>query len=45
VIAQGTPRELLESGDARVHQFLHMEPDGPVRFHYPAEPLQKALHL
>jgi phospholipid/cholesterol/gamma-HCH transport system ATP-binding protein len=45
VIAQGTPRELLESGDARVHQFLHMEPDGPVRFHYPAEPLQKALRL
>ena len=45
VIAQGTPRELLDSGDARVHQFLHMEPDGPVRFHYAAGPLAEELKL
>jgi phospholipid/cholesterol/gamma-HCH transport system ATP-binding protein len=45
VIGQGTPAELLASRDARIHQFLHMEPDGPVRFHYPAEPLRNDLHL
>lgn len=45
VIGQGTPRELLDSADARIHQFLHMEPDGPVQFHYPAQPLAQALRL
>ena len=45
VIGAGAPAELRESKDARIHQFLHMEPDGPVRFHYPAEPLAGALRL
>jgi phospholipid/cholesterol/gamma-HCH transport system ATP-binding protein len=45
VIGEGTPRALLDSGDARIHQFLHMEPDGPVKFHFPAPPLQEALRL
>ena len=45
VIGEGAPAELRESKDARIHQFLHMEPDGPVRFHYPAAPLAGALGL
>jgi len=45
VIGQGTPDELRASKDARIHQFLHMEPDGPVRFHYPAAPLPAELRL
>jgi phospholipid/cholesterol/gamma-HCH transport system ATP-binding protein len=45
VIGQGTPDELRASQDARIHQFLHMEPDGPVRFHYPAAPLPAELRL
>jgi phospholipid/cholesterol/gamma-HCH transport system ATP-binding protein len=45
VIARGTPEALRASSDARVHQFLHMQPDGPVRFHYPGPPLPAALGL
>ena len=45
VIGAGAPAELRDSKDARIHQFLHMEPDGPVRFHYPAAPLAGALRL
>jgi phospholipid/cholesterol/gamma-HCH transport system ATP-binding protein len=45
VIGQGTPEELLASQDPRVHQFLHMQPDGPVKFHYPAKPLRDDLRL
>jgi phospholipid/cholesterol/gamma-HCH transport system ATP-binding protein len=36
IVAQGTPKELMESGDAEVRQFVRGEPDGPVKFHYPA---------
>lgn len=35
-IAEGTPDELRHSTDPMVTQFVHAEPDGPVRFHYPA---------
>jgi len=45
VIGQGAPDALRASKDARIHQFLHMEPDGPVRFHYPAAPLPAELRL
>jgi len=45
VIGEGAPAELRDSQDARIHQFLHMEPDGPVRFHYPAVPLASELKL
>jgi len=45
VIAQGAPAELRASADPRVHQFLHMEPDGPVRFHYPGPALAADLRL
>ena len=35
VAAQGTPREVRDSVDPLVHQFVHAEPEGPVHFHYP----------
>jgi phospholipid/cholesterol/gamma-HCH transport system ATP-binding protein len=44
-IGQGTPAELLASPDARIQQFLHMQPDGPVKFHYPARPIRADLRL
>ncbi|EKE71483.1 phospholipid ABC transporter ATP-binding protein MlaF [Gallaecimonas xiamenensis] len=36
VIGQGTPAQLKESNSPQLTQFLQGEPDGPVRFHYPA---------
>ncbi len=39
VVAQGTPDELMHSTDPETRQFVHGEPDGPVKFHYPAVPL------
>jgi phospholipid/cholesterol/gamma-HCH transport system ATP-binding protein len=36
IVAQGTPKELMDSTDAEVRQFVRGEPDGPVKFHYPA---------
>ncbi len=35
IAAQGTPDEVRHSQDPLVHQFVHADPDGPVRFHYP----------
>jgi len=35
-IAEGSPDELRNSTDSMVSQFVHAQPDGPVRFHYPA---------
>ena len=45
IAAQGPTAELVASSDPFVHQFLHAEPDGPVRFHYPARPLATELEL
>lgn len=39
IVAQGTPKELMDSDDAEVRQFVRGEPDGPVKFHYPAPEL------
>ena len=39
IVAQGTPDELMNSTDPEVRQFVRGEPDGPVKFHYPARPL------
>ena len=36
IVAQGTPAELMSSTDPEVRQFVRGEPDGPVKFHYPA---------
>ena len=35
----GHARQLADSQDPEVRQFIRGEPDGPVRFHYPARPL------
>jgi len=45
IVAHGPTQELVESSDPFVHQFLHAEPDGPVRFHYPGKPLVEDLRL
>ncbi|HEY6135242.1 MAG TPA: ATP-binding cassette domain-containing protein, partial [Rubrivivax sp.] len=39
IVAQGTPEELMASNDPEVRQFVRGEPDGPVKFHYPAAPI------
>ena len=39
VVAHGKPQELNASEDPEVRQFIRGEPDGPVRFPYPAKPL------
>jgi phospholipid/cholesterol/gamma-HCH transport system ATP-binding protein len=36
IVAQGTPKELMDSTDPETRQFVRGEPDGPVKFHYPA---------
>jgi phospholipid/cholesterol/gamma-HCH transport system ATP-binding protein len=36
IVAQGTPAALMASQDPEVRQFVRGEPDGPVKFHYPA---------
>jgi len=43
IVAQGTPDEVRASGGAYVRQFVDGEPDGPVPFHYPAQPYRDAL--
>ncbi len=36
IVAQGSPQAMRDSTDPLVRQFFKAEPDGPVRFHYPA---------
>jgi len=43
VVAHGRPEQLNASEDPEVRQFIRGEPDGPVRFHYPARPLAEDL--
>ena len=45
IVGHGPTQEMLESRDPFVHQFLHAEPDGPVRFHVPARPFAQDLEL
>jgi phospholipid/cholesterol/gamma-HCH transport system ATP-binding protein len=45
IVAHGPTAEMVASRDPFVHQFLHAEADGPVRFHYPANPLAEELEL
>ena len=45
IVAEGPTPEMVASADPFVRQFLHAQPDGPVRFHYPARPLAKDLQL
>jgi len=43
VVAHGTPQELQATEDPEVRQFIRGEPDGPVRFDYPAPPIAQDL--
>ncbi|MDF3030412.1 MAG: transporter ATP-binding protein [Moraxellaceae bacterium] len=43
VIGEGTPEELEASDSPLVRQFLHGEPDGPVRFRYPVPTFAEEL--
>lgn len=45
IVAQGTPDELMASADLEVRQFVRGEPDGPVKFHYPARPMAEDYGL
>jgi phospholipid/cholesterol/gamma-HCH transport system ATP-binding protein len=45
VVAQGTPDEVRDSREPFVHQFVHGESDGPVRFHYRAPPFGEDLGM
>ena len=45
IAAHGPTAEMVSSGDPFVHQFLHAEPDGPVRFHYPGRSIAQDLEL
>ena len=37
IVGHGTPAEVQASEDEEVRQFIRGEPDGPVKFHYPAD--------
>ncbi len=45
VVAEGTAKEMLESRDDFVYQFVNARPDGPVAFHHPAVPYRETLRL
>ena len=41
VAFQGTVAEVRASADPLVYQYVNERPDGPVRFHYPAVPIEE----
>jgi phospholipid/cholesterol/gamma-HCH transport system ATP-binding protein len=45
IVGHGPTQAMVESSDPFVHQFLHAEPDGPVRFHLPARPIAEQIGL
>src|SRR6476659_2852534 len=45
IVAHGPTQAMVESDDPFVRQFLHAQPDGPVRFHFPASPIAEQLDL
>jgi phospholipid/cholesterol/gamma-HCH transport system ATP-binding protein len=45
IVGHGPTAAMVASDDPFVHQFLHAEPDGPVRFHFPAQPFAEDLEL
>jgi len=45
VVGEGTPDEMLTSDNPVVRQFIHAEADGPIPFHYPAQPFRAQLGL
>jgi phospholipid/cholesterol/gamma-HCH transport system ATP-binding protein len=45
IVAQGSTEEVKASSDPFVRQFIHALPDGPVPFHYAADPYATDLEL
>ena len=45
VIGRGTPKEVMNTDELQVRQFIRGLPDGPVPFHYPAPDYRQDLHL
>ncbi|MDP1901351.1 MAG: ABC transporter ATP-binding protein [Rubrivivax sp.] len=45
IVARGTPAELMASLDPETRQFVRGEPDGPVKFHYPARDIAEDFGL
>ena len=45
LLGQGTPAQIESSEDPYLKQFVNALPDGPVRFHFPAPPLEEELGL
>jgi phospholipid/cholesterol/gamma-HCH transport system ATP-binding protein len=45
VVAEGTAKEMLDTPDGFVYQFVNAKPDGPVAFHSPAVPYRETLRL
>jgi phospholipid/cholesterol/gamma-HCH transport system ATP-binding protein len=45
IVAHGTTEEVKASSDPFVRQFIRALPDGPVPFHYAADPYEKDLEL
>ena len=45
IVGHGPTPAMVASSDPFVHQFLHAEPDGPVRFHFPARTLAQDLEF
>jgi phospholipid/cholesterol/gamma-HCH transport system ATP-binding protein len=45
VVAEGTPEQVRASDEPFVHQFVHGEADGPVRFHYGAPDYRNDMGL
>lgn len=41
IAAQGTPDEVRHSDDPLVRQFVHAQPEGPVRFHHPGPTVEE----
>ncbi|HZO04100.1 MAG TPA: ABC transporter ATP-binding protein [Burkholderiales bacterium] len=45
ILGKGTSKEVSESDDPYLKQFLNALPDGPVRFHFPGPPLEEDLRI
>jgi len=45
IVSHGPTAEMVGSSNPFVHQFLHAEADGPVRFHFPARSLAEELEM
>ena len=45
IVGKGSPKEIAASTSPYLKQFVNALPDGPVRFHFPAPPLEEDLRL